>query len=302
MTVLSGIVSTTGLDLDAHPDTYALINGLFGSLPALTEHLGQARGFSSGLLEYPHYTRPEEYQGLKVPEVLSSGHHGRIAAWRREKSLEATLSLRPDILDRALLTGEDIRYLKGLERTRPGRNLHVALVHYPVENKSGQTVTTSLTNLDLHDIARVSCTYGLGGYYICTPVRDQQQLAHTLIGHWREGYGLKANPDRGVALARVKVVSLLGEAIADITERTGQRPRVVGTSAKAGTLTFAQVSAWLAGDPVLLVLGTGHGLHGSLLADADGTLRAIRFMDRYNHLSVRSAASIMVDRLLGDAG
>ncbi|NLW81426.1 MAG: tRNA (guanosine(37)-N1)-methyltransferase TrmD [Desulfovibrionales bacterium] len=258
--------------------------------------------FSSGLLEYPHYTRPEEYQGLKVPEVLSSGHHGRIAAWRREKSLEATLSLRPDILDRALLTGEDIRYLKGLERTRPGRNLHVALVHYPVENKSGQTVTTSLTNLDLHDIARVSCTYGLGGYYICTPVRDQQQLAHTLIGHWREGYGLKANPDRGVALARVKVVSLLGEAIADITERTGQRPRVVGTSAKAGTLTFAQVSAWLAGDPVLLVLGTGHGLHGSLLADADGTLRAIRFMDRYNHLSVRSAASIMVDRLLGDAG
>jgi tRNA (guanine37-N1)-methyltransferase len=258
--------------------------------------------FSSGLLEYPHYTRPEEYEGLRVPEVLASGHHGRVAAWRREKSLETTLALRPDILSHATLTDDDIKYLRGLSRIRPGRNLYVALVHYPVENKSGQTITTSLTNLDLHDIARVSCTYGLGGYYVCTPVTDQQELARTLIGHWREGYGLTANPDRGTALGRVRVVDLLDDAIADIAGRTGRKPRVVATSAKAGTMTFGQVSAWLREEPVLLVLGTGHGLRREVLEGADGMLRAIRFMDRYNHLSVRSAASIMVDRLLGDIG
>ena len=258
--------------------------------------------FSSGLLEYPHYTRPEEYEGLRVPEVLASGHHGRVAAWRREKSLEATLALRPDILSHAALTDDDIKYLRGLDRLRAGRNLFVALVHYPVENKSGQTITTSLTNLDLHDIARVSCTYGLGGYYVCTPVTDQQELARTLIGHWREGYGLTANPDRGTALGRVRVVDLLDDAIADIAGRTGRRSRVVATSAKAGTMTFGQVAAWLREDPVLLVLGTGYGLRREVLEGADGMLRAIRFMDRYNHLSVRSAASIMVDRLLGDIG
>jgi len=258
--------------------------------------------FSSGLLEYPHYTRPEEYERFRVPEVLSSGHHGRIASWRREKSLETTLALRPDILARAALSDEDIKYLKGLDRVRPGRNLFVALVHYPVENKSGQTITTSLTNLDLHDIARVSCTYGLGGYFVCTPVTDQQELARTLIGHWREGYGLKANPDRSTALGRVQVVGFLEDAVAQIAECTGRRPKVVATSAKAGNMTYAEAAGWIAEEPVLLVLGTGHGLRREVLDGADGMLRAIRFMDRYNHLSVRSAASIMVDRLLGDIG
>lgn len=258
--------------------------------------------FSSGLLEYPHYTRPEEYEGLRVPEILASGHHGRIAAWRRERSLETTLALRPDILDRAKLDDADISYLKSLDRLRTGRNLYVALVHYPVENKTGQTITTSLTNLDLHDIARVSCTYGLGAYFVCTPVVDQQALAQTLIGHWREGLGRSANPDRSTALGGVHVVSYLEEAVSQVTAWTGQRPRVITTSARAGTLTYPQVGEWLRDEAVLLVLGTGHGLHHSLVAGADGMLRAIRFMDSYNHLSVRSALSIMVDRLLGDIG
>lgn len=258
--------------------------------------------FSSNVLEYPHYTRPEEYEGFKVPEVLASGHHGRIAAWRREQSLETTLTLRPDLLSRAELSDADVHLLKGVDRPRRGRNLFVALVHYPVENKTGQTITTSLTNLDLHDIARVSCTYGLGGYYLCTPVEDQRDLAQTLIEHWRAGHGLHANPDRSEALGRVRVVDLLESAVRDIAARIGQRPKVICTSAKAGTLTFPQVAGWLHDEPVLLVLGTGHGLHHAVIAEADGMLRAIRFMDRYNHLSVRSAASIMIDRLLGDAG
>ena len=53
---------------------------------------------SSGMLEYPHYTRPQEFMGLKVPEVLTSGHHANIEKWRKEKSLEITRKNRPDLL------------------------------------------------------------------------------------------------------------------------------------------------------------------------------------------------------------
>lgn len=267
-----------------------------------TEESVDEESFSTGLLEYPHYTRPDEYEGRTVPEILSSGHHERIATWRREKSLDATLALRPDLLSTAELTDADIAYLKSQNRRKIGRNLYLALVHSPVENKSGQTITTSLTNLDLHDISRVSCSYGLGGYFVCTPIPDQKELAQTLIDHWRTGYGQTANPDRSRALETVQVLDFLGDAIARIAEQTGKRPRVLTSSAKAGNMSCAQARAWLEHEAVLLVLGTGHGLSAEVSSQADGCLRAIRFLDSYNHLSVRSAAAILVDRLLGDIG
>ena len=68
----------------------------------------------SGLLEYPQYTRPAEWEGRGVPEILLSGHHANIARWRREQSLERTRRLRPDMLETAELTEEDRRYLAKL--------------------------------------------------------------------------------------------------------------------------------------------------------------------------------------------
>lgn len=65
----------------------------------------------AGLLEYPQYTRPAEWEGRAVPDVLLTGHHANIAKWRREQSLSRTLRLRPDILENAELTDEDRRYL-----------------------------------------------------------------------------------------------------------------------------------------------------------------------------------------------
>ena len=58
----------------------------------------EQESFASGMLEYPHYTRPQEFMGLKVPEVLTSGHHANIEKWRKEKSLEITRKNRPDLL------------------------------------------------------------------------------------------------------------------------------------------------------------------------------------------------------------
>ncbi len=67
---------------------------------------------ASGLLEYPHYTRPPEFRGLRVPEVLLSGDHARIARWRREQSLLRTLQRRPDLLEKANLTPDDRAFLE----------------------------------------------------------------------------------------------------------------------------------------------------------------------------------------------
>jgi tRNA (guanine37-N1)-methyltransferase len=74
---------------------------------------------ASGLLEYPHYTRPPEFRGWRVPEVLLSGDHGRIARWRRKQSLLRTWRRRPDLLDRAPLSEQDRKFLQKLETEGP---------------------------------------------------------------------------------------------------------------------------------------------------------------------------------------
>jgi tRNA (guanine37-N1)-methyltransferase len=68
-----------------------------------------------GLLEYPHYTRPPEFRGWKIPEVLLSGAHAKIDKWRREQALLRTLKRRPDMLEKADLSKEDLKFLKGLK-------------------------------------------------------------------------------------------------------------------------------------------------------------------------------------------
>lgn len=282
-----------------------LIESISRLLPDFMGHAesGTEESFSSGLLEYPHYTRPPEYEGLEVPEVLSSGNHAVIEKWRRERSLEVTLKSRPEILSEAEdLKHEDVLHLRSTPRKRLGRNLSMALVHYPVLNKFGEKTAVSLTNLDIHDMSRVSRSYSLAGMYAVTPIEDQKRLADKLISHWTKGAGSKFNPDRAEALSTVQVKDSLEDVIADIEREAGIKPVIVTTSARgAGTLIPGQVRQWLEEAPVLLVFGTGHGLAPEILEMAAGSLRPIRFMDGYNHLSVRSAVAITVDRLLGDA-
>lgn len=71
--------------------------------------------FGNGLLEYPHYTRPENFRGWTVPDVLLSGHHAKILQWKREQSLIRTYFLRPDLLKKATLSKSDIKFLTSLE-------------------------------------------------------------------------------------------------------------------------------------------------------------------------------------------
>lgn len=265
----------------------------------------EEESFAQGILEHPHFTRPEEFEGRKVPEILLSGDHARVAAWRREASLAQTLDHRPELLHDAPLTPSDIAVLRRLDLSRRhiAKNCFLALVHAPVLNRHGRVGTVSLTNLDIHDIARVSRTYGMGGYYVCTPLQDQRRLGERLLGHWTGGPGGEFNPDRASALGLVRFADSLDEAVRDVQNRTGQNPLVVGTSANAtGTLTFSRVRRDMEANPLLVVLGTGHGLAPEVLERCAGILRPVRFFSGYNHLSVRCAAAIIVDRLLGDAG
>jgi tRNA (guanine37-N1)-methyltransferase len=92
-----------------------LVPGVLGSSgSALSD------SFVDGLLEYPHYTRPAEFMGMKVPEVLLSGNHAEIARWRRREQLRRTLQRRPDLLDRARLSDEDRALLEILRRETDG--------------------------------------------------------------------------------------------------------------------------------------------------------------------------------------
>lgn len=93
-----------------------LIDAITRLLPGALGDPDGARDDShaSGLLEYPHYTRPAEFRGWRVPEVLLSGDHARIAKWRREQALLRTLQRRPDLLRNASLTDEDRRFLSTL--------------------------------------------------------------------------------------------------------------------------------------------------------------------------------------------
>lgn len=267
------------------------------------EESGTEESFSAGLLEYPHYTRPETYRGLEVPAVLRSGDHGAIARWRRDEALRVTLAKRPDVLEGALLDKHDERVLRAMPRMLRGRNLYVALLHYPVLDKEKKSTAVSLTNLDIHDIARSSCCYGLGGYYVVTPIKDQRQILDEVLHHWTKGAGAALNPDRKTALELVRSADSLQDVIRSVTERHGMEPEVISTSAQGdGTITFDEAGKILYTCPAVLVLGTSHGLAPEALAQCKHRLPPLRRLARYNHFSVRSACAILLERLLGEWG
>jgi len=182
-------------------------------------------------------------------------------------------------------------------------DIYLALLHYPVYDKDRKVVTTSITNMDIHDIARSARTYGVKRFFVVTPVRTLRALAEKILDHWQHGYGSVYNETRKDALALVALTDDLDSTIQAIQQETGERPHLVATSARAGgsRATFAQMRQKVeeAGLPLLFVLGTGWGLTEEVLERADDILEPIRGAGAYNHLSVRSAAAILLDRLRG---
>lgn len=183
--------------------------------------------------------------------------------------------------------------------------IFVALIHFPVLNKRGETINSAVTNLDMHDIARAAMTYGAKRYYVATPLADQQKLASELAGHWLEGVGGEKNPDRREALGIIKIVKDLDQALEDIKKGEGCFPEIYATSAvnRKGCISWQKVRDKVQRypeKPFLIIFGTASGLAEEVMEEVHGTIKPITGPVPYNHLSVRSAASITLDRLLGE--
>lgn len=181
-------------------------------------------------------------------------------------------------------------------------NLYIALLHYPVYNKRGEIVTTAVTNMDIHDISRTARTYGVQRFYIVTPLEQQKRFVERILRHWQKGHGITYNPSRKEAFDIVRVADTLDDVTAALSRETGRRPRVVVTSAsprEGGGLTYEALGELISqGDEAFLILfGTGWGIAEEVMEKADFLVEPIQGDSDYNHLSVRSAAAVMLDRL-----
>jgi hypothetical protein len=179
----------------------------------------------------------------------------------------------------------------------------LAIIHYPVLDKRGAIVATSVTNLELHDVARSCMTFGVELCYIVTPLEKQRAIAEQLIAHWKDGYGRQYNPDRAQALEKIRMKRALSEVM---SEFKGCEPVVIGTSSRRRdtSIGYGLLRSRIAADPrpFLLLFGTGWGLPADVMGHCENTLLPIRGQGEYNHLSLRVAIGIILDRLLGARG
>lgn len=173
----------------------------------------------------------------------------------------------------------------------------MALVHHPVVDAAGAVVTSTLTTMDVHDLSRSARTYGCDALYLVHPIPAQQALAHRIIEHWTHGSSAKRIPDRKDALAIVKVVGTLDEA----RHACGAGTELWATAARdlGRSVTWAEGRRRIEGEgpPLLLVFGTSWGLAPEVIAGSDVLLEPIHGAGEWNHLSVRAACAIALDRL-----
>jgi hypothetical protein len=183
--------------------------------------------------------------------------------------------------------------------------VYSALVHYPVRDREGQVATAAVTNIDVHDIARSSHTFGLAGFFVISPIEAQRALVERILEHWREGAGLRRMPHRSEALAICQVTASIEEAVQLVTAHEGHPPKLYTTAARPSAgrapTSYTEVSRELSSStaPALTLFGTGHGLADEAVAMSDVLIEPIAGVGDYNHLSVRAAAAITFDRLFG---
>lgn len=187
------------------------------------------------------------------------------------------------------------------------RKIAIALIHYPVLDREGATVVTAITNLDLHDMSRSAVTYGASALYVVHPVEAQRQLAVRIQEHWVSGSGKRRIPDRATAMACVRVLPALSDVVDAISDGLGRSGVEIWTTAakargrEVSSYAEARMRLEQEGLPVLILFGTGWGLDSRLTDEADLRLEPIRARadTGFNHLSVRAACAVTLDRLLG---
>lgn len=189
----------------------------------------------------------------------------------------------------------------------PQRRLAIALVHHPIVDAKQAIVTTTVTNLDVHDLARSARTFGCDGYFVVHPVAAQLALVERIREHWTHGSSALRIPTRKEALALLRPVPDLASVYASYGGRDQVCVWATAARSSGPVLSFAEARRSLTepGKPVVVLFGTGWGLPKALLDEVDGLLPPLRARDGrgdgYNHLSVRAACAMTLDRLVGEA-
>lgn len=184
-------------------------------------------------------------------------------------------------------------------------DLYIGLVHYPIYNKRMNIIAGAVTNFDIHDISRTCRTYDVKRYYIIHPLDVQKEIISKILNYWQDGYGKVYNPDRADALARVSWQKDIETAALDVEAQTGKKPYIVTTDARiypnTVSYTFMRKQLQKGDRPILLLFGTGFGIEAETMKSFDYILEPVYGPCDYNHLCVRSAAAIILDRLAGEA-
>jgi tRNA (guanine37-N1)-methyltransferase len=255
--------------------------------------------FSGAFLDFPTYTTPpREWNGKHIPEVLLSGDHAKMEKFRKNEAVKRTVKEHFQWARSHCSEQEDRALIK---EHMP--NHYVALLHHDVIVGQGESGTSSVTSLDIHDIARSSRTYGIEHYFITTPLNDQQKIVNNMLQFWADA-GIDYNKKRSEAVKLVSVVDSLDQVIKEIEKKEGKLPLVVGTSARqmgdAELISYyEQEKVWKQDRPVLLIFGTARGISEALLSKCDYLLMPLEGFSKFNHLSVRSAVAIILDRWMG---
>ena len=181
--------------------------------------------------------------------------------------------------------------------------LYLALLHYPVLNKHRERIASAITTFDLHDISRLAKTYRVKKFFVITPLEDQQRLVERVVRHWTLGYGATYNPDRKDAFELLAISPSLERCTEGILEMEGESPLLIATDASqqnGNPLGYPDAAGIIYSNRVVVLLfGTAWGLDRQIFNLADYVLDPIDSGSGYNHLSVRSAAAIILDRLAG---
>ena len=276
-----------------------LLEGVLRYIPGVVgkQESVEQDSFSGPFVDYPHYTEPVVWHNKEVPPIVRSGHHQEIENWRKNEAAKLTVLSHFDWLRSHALAPQEVELV---QKYIPAH--YVVIMHSDilVEGRSG---TTSVTSIDIHDIARSSKTYGIKNYFVVTPLVDQQKIVKKFLDFW-EIEGPEYNNQRAGAVGIVRLCDGIEKVLAYIEEKEGARPVMVATSAKdyshQGTIGYDdQEKVWTHQKPVLLVLGTGGGLTQEFVEKCDYVLKPLKGIEPFNHLSVRSAAAIILDRWLG---
>lgn len=271
-----------------------LLPGVVGNADSVAEE-----SFEQGLLDYSSYALPVVWKGYQMPEVIRSGNHKALQEWRDTSALQKTILSRFDLIK-----------TYGLEKKHRNQALsiipshYIVVMHSDVIIKNGDVGTTSVGSLNLHDICRSARTYGVKRVFIVTPLEDQHRIIKTFLNFWQGTSGKNYNAKRSEAISLLTLVHSFDEVKKLIAENEGQNPLILTTSAKksddAPAIDYqSQSVVWSLKRPVLLVFGTGQGLAQHIMEQSSFILKPVFGLTDYNHLSVRSAIAIILDRWLG---